>query len=187
MPDAFDVSLTDTGIVDGRPGFPVEGWPGVRVGAFGSGRGLLGILIADKKAGAPVVYDPKAEGCPGPYDTRHMEVTGYTSGPESTGKRPGQPGYGVGRYQKPVGPGTIAAEHPPYNQGDQIFVPGYGVGAVNDTGGAIKGARLDLWFPTVERARKWGRRKLDVDLQACPSQDSIKLTTENVPLLFRHF
>ena len=149
---------------DGLPGYPVDGLPGVRAGAFGSGSGLLGIQLADNRSNAPVVYDPNAQSCPGAYDTRSMVVTGYTSGPESTGKRPGDPGYGIGHYKTPVGPGTIAAPGDQYDQGDNIYVPGYGLGTVNDTGGAIKGDRLDLWFPTVDQAKAWGRRRVDVEV-----------------------
>ena len=43
-----------------------------------------------------------------------------------------------------------------------MHVPGYGWGSVQDTGGAIKGNRLDVWFETVKEAREWGRRKLNV-------------------------
>ena len=100
MPDADDMTdddgqgggaYDDQGAGDGLPGYPIEGWPGVRAGAFGAGNGLLGILQV-KQPNKPVVYDPNATSCPGPYDTRTMEVTGYTSGPESTGKRPGDSG-----------------------------------------------------------------------------------------------
>ena len=46
-----------------------------------------------------------------------------------------------------------------------ITVPGYNAGRpvpVLDRGGAIKGNRLDLLFPTHEQARAWGVRTLDV-------------------------
>jgi 3D (Asp-Asp-Asp) domain-containing protein len=159
MPNAADVAPDD-----GQSGFPVDGNDDVRAGAFGSGGGVLGILIARRRSNKTVAFDPNATGCPGAYDTRTMEVTGCTSGPESTGKPPGDPGYGRGAHNTTVGPGSIAAQPPPFSQGDQIFVPGYGLGAVNDTGGAIKGDRLDLWFPTVQQARTWGRRSVDVEI-----------------------
>jgi 3D (Asp-Asp-Asp) domain-containing protein len=43
-----------------------------------------------------------------------------------------------------------------------MYVPGYGWGTVQDIGGAIKGNRLDVWFKTVEEAKRWGRQKLNV-------------------------
>ncbi|MDX2016402.1 MAG: 3D domain-containing protein [Planctomycetota bacterium] len=49
--------------------------------------------------------------------------------------------------------------------GSMISVPGYDAGRVVpvlDRGGAIKGHRLDVLFPTHEQARAWGVRKLRV-------------------------
>jgi 3D (Asp-Asp-Asp) domain-containing protein len=106
-------------------------------------------------------------GCPNGSYVVPMIVTAYTNGPESTGKRLGDPDYGVtGRRHKHgpkifAGPGTIAAPEE-YALDTRMFVPGYGWGTVQDTGGAIKGNRLDVWFETVEEARQWGRRHLNV-------------------------
>ena len=33
-----------------------------------------------------------------------------------------------------------------------------------DTGGAIRGATIDLWFPTTAQANAWGRRSVTVVL-----------------------
>jgi 3D (Asp-Asp-Asp) domain-containing protein len=48
--------------------------------------------------------------------------------------------------------------------GTIVYVPGYGYGRVEDTGGAIKGDALDLWFPAHEQAGRWGRRQLAVQV-----------------------
>lgn len=58
--------------------------------------------------------------------------------------------------------GTVAADISIIPMGTRLKIPGYGIGVVQDTGGAIKGSRLDLWFPTHEAALRWGRRKLRV-------------------------
>ena len=100
--------------------------------------------------------------CPNGYDVVTMEVTAYTSGPESTGKSPGNPKYGITKSGAVAGPGTIAAPRS-YELGKtRMYVPGYGWGTVQDIGGAIKGNHLDVWFKTVEEAKRWGRRKLNV-------------------------
>jgi 3D (Asp-Asp-Asp) domain-containing protein len=47
----------------------------------------------------------------------------------------------------------------------KLFIPGYAGGKsvpVLDRGGAIKGNRLDVFFPTHEQALKWGRRVVEV-------------------------
>lgn len=58
--------------------------------------------------------------------------------------------------------GTVAADTTKLPFGTIVYVPGYGYGSVEDRGGAIKGQRLDLWFPSHERALRWGRQKLQV-------------------------
>jgi 3D (Asp-Asp-Asp) domain-containing protein len=49
--------------------------------------------------------------------------------------------------------------------GTMLEIPGYADGQpvpVLDRGGAIKGNRLDLYFPTHQQARNWGVRYIDV-------------------------
>ncbi|MDI5790449.1 3D domain-containing protein [Bacillus licheniformis] len=42
-----------------------------------------------------------------------------------------------------------------------MFIPDYGYGVVADTGSAIKGNRLDLYYETVEDVYKeWGKKHL---------------------------
>ncbi len=43
-----------------------------------------------------------------------------------------------------------------------IFVDGYGFAWTGDTGGAIKGKRIDLCFNTTKEALAWGRKKVNV-------------------------
>jgi 3D (Asp-Asp-Asp) domain-containing protein len=43
-----------------------------------------------------------------------------------------------------------------------MTIPGYGQGVAADTGGAIQGARIDLWFSTHAEALAWGRRSLTI-------------------------
>lgn len=56
--------------------------------------------------------------------------------------------------------GTIAADITLYPYGTKIYIPGYGWGEVHDTGTAIKGNKIDLFFPSHKEALKWGRKKL---------------------------
>ena len=49
-----------------------------------------------------------------------------------------------------------------------LTIPGYADGQpvpVLDRGGAIKGRRLDVFFPTHHQARQWGRQWLDVTVR----------------------
>ena len=59
----------------------------------------------------------------------------------------------------------VAADPRLLAYGSLLTIPGYDAGRVVpvlDCGGAIKGNRLDVLFPTHEEARKWGVRKIKV-------------------------
>ena len=58
--------------------------------------------------------------------------------------------------------GTVAADTSVLPFGTVVEVPGYGFGRVEDRGGDIRGNHIDLWFPTHEAAKNWGRKTLRV-------------------------
>jgi peptidoglycan DL-endopeptidase CwlO len=64
----------------------------------------------------------------------------------------------------PVGYGVIAVDPSVIPLGTRITIPGYGEGVAADTGGAIQGAVIDLWFPTAAEAAAWGRRTVTITL-----------------------
>jgi 3D (Asp-Asp-Asp) domain-containing protein len=43
-----------------------------------------------------------------------------------------------------------------------LYIPGYGYAVAGDTGGAIRGSRIDLGFNTYRDARQFGRRDVVV-------------------------
>ena len=90
-----------------------------------------------------------------------MEVTAYDNGPGSTGKTPGNPLYGITASGTKTKHGTIAAP-PAYTMDTKMYVPGYGLGSVQDRGKDIQGNRLDVWFPTAKQAYEWGRKHVTV-------------------------
>ena len=100
------------------------------------------------------------------FPSRTVVATGYTAGYESTGKKPGDPAYGVtysGVKVKRDLYSTIAADISVFPVGTILFIPGYGFGVVADTGSAIKGNKIDLYYETVEDVYKeWGKKTLDV-------------------------
>jgi len=63
---------------------------------------------------------------------------------------------------KRAGRGTIAADLAVLPMRTQVYVPGYGYGLVADTGSAIQGHRLDLFFSTHQQAQQWGVKRLNV-------------------------
>lgn len=48
--------------------------------------------------------------------------------------------------------------------GSKVYVEGYGYALAGDTGGAIKGNKVDLFMPNKSDAYKWGRRNVTVTI-----------------------
>jgi 3D (Asp-Asp-Asp) domain-containing protein len=64
----------------------------------------------------------------------------------------------------PVGWGVVAVDPSVIPLGTRMSIPGYGEGIAADTGGAIQGSTIDLWFPTLAQANAWGRRTVTITL-----------------------
>ena len=58
--------------------------------------------------------------------------------------------------------GTVAVDPRVIPMGSKIYIPGYGWGKALDTGGAIRGNVIDVWFPTLGQCFQWGCRKVTV-------------------------
>jgi 3D (Asp-Asp-Asp) domain-containing protein len=63
-----------------------------------------------------------------------------------------------------VGWGIVAVDPAVIPLGTRMTIPGYGEGVAADTGGAVAGARIDLWFPTRAEALAWGTRTVTITL-----------------------
>lgn len=48
--------------------------------------------------------------------------------------------------------------------GSKVEIPGYGVFIAGDTGGAIKGNKIDIHFTSVQQALSWGRRTITIKI-----------------------
>lgn len=100
------------------------------------------------------------------FEKVEVVATGYSADKESTGKSPGHPEYGITRSGVRVRKdtfSTIAADPAVFPLGTILFIPDYGFGVVADTGSAIKGYKLDLYFHTRAQVyQEWGKRKVHV-------------------------
>jgi 3D (Asp-Asp-Asp) domain-containing protein len=56
----------------------------------------------------------------------------------------------------------IAVDPKVIKLGTKVWVEGYGDAIAGDTGGAIKGNKIDVLFPTEKQAREWGRKKVKI-------------------------
>lgn len=91
-----------------------------------------------------------------------MLATGYSAHYESTGKSPGHPHYGITASGMPVAHGVVAVDPNVIPLGTKLFVEGYGQAIAADTGSAIKGYKIDLYFESLQDARGYGQRSLNV-------------------------
>ena len=83
-----------------------------------------------------------------------MEATAYTSE---------DPGCGLytargNRLRK----GLVAVDPRVIPLGTRLYIPGYGYAIADDTGGAIKGNKIDLAYESRSEALKFGRRMIEV-------------------------
>ena len=93
-----------------------------------------------------------------------MNSSAYTSGFLCTGKRPGDPGYGITASGMRVERGVVAVDPSIIPLGTRLYIEGYGFALAADTGSAIRGYRIDLFMYTGQEALNWGRRSVTVHI-----------------------
>ncbi|SHK51545.1 3D domain-containing protein [Tepidibacter formicigenes] len=95
--------------------------------------------------------------------TLDVTATAYTAGFESTGKKPGDSGYGKTYMGTTVRPGVIAVDPKVIPLGSKVYIPYIGkTCTAEDIGGAIKGNKIDIYMSELSKAKKFGRKKLKV-------------------------
>jgi 3D (Asp-Asp-Asp) domain-containing protein len=103
---------------------------------------------------------PTAAAAPAPAPAPAAAPSGRTLTVTTTGySLPGHTATGL-----PVGWGVVAVDPSVIPLGTKLTIPGYGEGVAADTGSAVRGNELDLWFPTLAQARAWGRRTVTISL-----------------------
>ena len=98
-----------------------------------------------------------------------MTVTAYCPCPICCGR--GANGITASGKKVTASGGHFVAAPAGFAFGNRLVVPGYDHGRpvpVLDRGGAIKGDRLDVFFPDHEAARQWGRQRLPVTVLPQP-------------------
>lgn len=58
--------------------------------------------------------------------------------------------------------GIVAVDPSIIPLGSRLYIEGYGYARAEDTGGAIKGNRIDVFLPSHSEARRYGRRQVTV-------------------------
>ena len=94
--------------------------------------------------------------------TLTMESTAYTGGTLTA--------MGLKPVRNPDGISTIAVDPNVIPLGSKVYVHGYGTAIASDTGGAIKGNIIDVYFNSYSECIAWGRRNVTVDILAYPNE-----------------
>jgi 3D (Asp-Asp-Asp) domain-containing protein len=97
------------------------------------------------------------------FAVRLMEVTAYCPCKKCCGPR----AQGITASGRPVSfnGGKFVAADRMFSFNTKLLIPGYADGQsvpVLDRGGAIKGNKLDVYFPSHQEAKQWGRRFIPV-------------------------
>jgi 3D (Asp-Asp-Asp) domain-containing protein len=111
---------------------------------------------------APLLITPRPTLGGAKLRTMLMEVTAYCPCVRCCGPR-AQGLTASGRRVSFNGGRFVAADTKLLKFNTKLLIPGYADESpvqVVDRGGAIKGSKLDVFFPTHEEARQWGRQKL---------------------------
>lgn len=95
------------------------------------------------------------------------QATAYTADFDNTGKRPGEKGFGktatgTTARRNSNGYSSVAVDPRVIPLGTKLYIEGYGYGIAEDTGGAIKGNIIDVYFDSNSECINWGRRSVNV-------------------------
>jgi len=108
-----------------------------------------------------------------------LEATAYCACYDCCGKYPGNKWYGITATGTRAKVGTIAVDPRVIPLGTKVYVEGlygaknYGYATAEDTGGAIKGQIIDLYFNTHRETINWGRQQVNVYILKDNSQSTL--------------
>lgn len=97
-----------------------------------------------------------------------MKASAYDLSYESTGKKPGDKYYGITASGVKAKKGIVAVDPKVIPLGTKLYIESldgsenYGFAVAGDTGGAIKGNRIDLFYNDHEFVKKYGIKKVKV-------------------------
>lgn len=90
----------------------------------------------------------------------NVVLTAYTSDVQSTGKTSSHPQYGITASGTKVSEGrTIAVDPKVIPLGWWVYIEGIGLRRAEDTGGAIKGNKIDVYFDSASYAKRFGVKR----------------------------
>ncbi|HDR6310767.1 TPA: cell wall-binding protein [Bacillus cereus] len=96
----------------------------------------------------------------------YVHATAYTADPAENGYGPGEIVKSKMGHNLTANPGMklIAVDPSVIPLGSRVYVEGYGEAIAGDTGGAIKGHKIDVLMPDKASSSKWGRKNVKVTI-----------------------
>ncbi|WP_243190657.1 3D domain-containing protein [Clostridium gallinarum] len=94
--------------------------------------------------------------------TYTMSATAYTGG--------GLTAMGIKPVRDPNGLSTVSVDPNVIPLGSKVYIDGYGYAIASDTGGAIKGNKIDLYMNSLQDCYSFGRQSVTVTIVAYPNQ-----------------
>jgi 3D (Asp-Asp-Asp) domain-containing protein len=155
----FEVVVTDG--VEGSRALKAErvvAQPVDEVVRIGTGRRDAQITVSrgsDRRSGRTTSAASAPASAPSNGRELTVSTTAYTPGVDC--------GYNTATGAR-AGFGIVAVDPRVIPLGTKLYIPGYGYGVAADTGGAIKGNKIDVCFDTLDEARAWGRRTVTITI-----------------------
>ncbi|OOR30408.1 enterotoxin [Bacillus mycoides] len=120
------------------------------------------------KAQKPATQQPVAKetetSAPSSSRELRVEATAYTADPLENGYKAGDQVKSAMGHNLTANPNMklIAVDPSVIPLGSKVWVEGYGVAIAGDTGGAIKGNKIDVLMPDKGTSSNWGRKTVTV-------------------------
>ncbi|RXT08993.1 3D domain-containing protein [Ammoniphilus sp. CFH 90114] len=90
----------------------------------------------------------------------NVTLTAYAPGVTHTGKGPDHPHYGITASGRRAKEGhTIAVDPSVIPLGTWVYIEGVGFRRAEDTGGAVKGNKIDIFYESDQSAHRFGKKR----------------------------
>lgn len=153
-------------IVEGKEGTGINRYLITYVNGVEQDRTLLATEILEEQQDQVVAVGTITAVSRGGYTftpTKILEnvvITAYAAGPSHTGKDPSHPQYGITRTGTTATEGrTIAVDPNVIPLGSWVYIEGIGLRRAEDTGGAVKGNWIDVYYDDDAYASSFGLKR----------------------------
>ncbi|WP_186371794.1 3D domain-containing protein, partial [Bacillus nitratireducens] len=121
---------------------------------------------AQKPATQQLVAKETETSAPSSSRELRVQATAYTADPLENGYKAGDQVKSAMGHNLTANPNMklIAVDPSVIPLGSKVWVEGYGVAIAGDTGGAIKGNKIDVLMPDKGTSSNWGRKTVTVKI-----------------------